>query len=202
MAIGGRLPIYGLSQAQPFNDRLGPKIKVLLHQGLDRPVFHCSRALGIHQNAYGPGYADRISQLNLAAFSQASRHNVFRRIPGRIGGATIYLGGILAGKAAAAVAAIAAIGIHDDFAAGKAAVSIGPADDETARWVYKHPGILPPVLLRYHRQDDMAQNILPHLLHICIRIMLGGNNHRVHGHRPPILVFYRHLAFSIRSKIG
>ena len=50
----------------------------------------------------------------------------------RVSRGAVHFGGVLAGKGAAAVGALAAIGIHDDLATGEAGIAVRAADDEFA----------------------------------------------------------------------
>ncbi len=59
-----------------------------------------------------------------------------------IGGAAVHLGRVLAGEGAAAVAGVAAVGIHDDLAAGQAAVPRGPPMTKAAGGVDVNLGLV------------------------------------------------------------
>ena len=76
--------------------------------------------------------ADRIGKLDGATVGEARRDDIFREIAGGIGGRTVDLGRVLAGKGAAAMRRRAAVGVDDDLAAGQAAVAVGAADEELA----------------------------------------------------------------------
>ena len=87
---------------------------------------------GRDHDAGGLRHADRVGHLDLAFAGQAGGHDVLGDIARGIGGRAVDLGGILAGKRAAAVRRSAAVGVDDDLAPGQAAVALGAADDECA----------------------------------------------------------------------
>ena len=78
------------------------------------------RAEALHHDGDGVGHADGVGELDLAAFGKAGRDDVLGHIACHVGGGAVHLGGILAGEGAAAVPAHAAVGVHDDLAAGEA----------------------------------------------------------------------------------
>src|SRR6185436_19855900 len=80
----------------------------------------------------GPGDADRVGHLDLAAVREARGHDVLRHPAGGVAGGAVDLGGVLAAERAAAVAGHAAVGVDDDLAAGEPAVAHRAADDELA----------------------------------------------------------------------
>src|SRR5947207_12238884 len=57
-------------------------------------------------------------------------------------------------------------------------------------------------MFRYNRSDDILYHIAVNLLFIDVVSMLGGDHDRIHAHRSPTIVLYRHLTFTIRTQIG
>ncbi|RYE01183.1 MAG: methionine adenosyltransferase, partial [Sphingobacteriales bacterium] len=65
--------------------------------------------------------------------AHAGGYQVFGDVAGGVGGRAVYLARVFARESATAVGTLAAVGIHDDFAAGEARVAVRAADDELAR---------------------------------------------------------------------
>src|SRR5581483_5082632 len=76
--------------------------------------------------------ADRIGDLDLALPGKSGGDDVLGDIAGHVAGRAVHLGGILAREGAASVAAIAAVGVNDDLAAGQSAIAVRTADFEPA----------------------------------------------------------------------
>src|SRR5271170_3632612 len=95
-------------------------------------IGHGARIEGVDQDRDGLSDADRVGDLNFAALREPGRDDVLGDIARHVASRAVDLGGVLAGKGAAAVAAIAAIAVNDDLAAGEAAIAMRSADDETA----------------------------------------------------------------------
>ena len=74
--------------------------------------------------------ADRVRELHLAARRQLGGDDVLRDVARHVGGAAVDLARVLAAERAAAVAAVAAVGVDDDLPAGEAAVALRAALDE------------------------------------------------------------------------
>ena len=89
-------------------------------------------AEGLHQDRDGFGDADGVGELDLDFVGQARRDDVLGDEAGGVGGGAVHLAGVLAGERAAAVAGVAAVGVHDDLAARDARVGLRAADDEDA----------------------------------------------------------------------
>ena len=78
------------------------------------------------------GHADRIGQLHFALLGQPGGDDVFCDVARHVGRRAVDLCGILAGEGAAAMAAVSAVGVDDDFAAGEAGITHRAADHESA----------------------------------------------------------------------
>src|SRR3989304_1561360 len=91
------------------------------------------------------------------------------------GGGAVSLGGVLAGVGAAAMAADAAVGVHDVLAAGEPGVRRGPAQDKRAAAVdvdvrvFVHPGADDGL-------DHLLRNVVPELLAADVGGGLGGGD--------------------------
>src|SRR5699024_3191873 len=126
------------------------------------------------------GHANGVGQLNLTALRQAGSHDVLGHPAGGIGGGAVHLGGVLAGEGAAAVTAVAAVGIHNDFPASEAAVAHRAADDEPAGGVDEDAGVLVHQAGGHHRLDDVVKQVLLQLGHVHVLVVLGGDDNGVH----------------------
>ena len=121
---------------------------------------------------------------------------------GGVGRAAIHLAGILAAEGAAAVGAVAAVGIHNDLAPGQAAVARRPAQHKAAGGV----DVIAGVLVQQPRRDHLIDHFLAHgvgdLLLADGFVMLGGDHHRVHGHGHAVLIGDGHLRLAVRTHPG
>ena len=88
------------------------------------------------------GHADGIGQFDLAAAGKAGSHDILGHPAGCVGSGAVHLGGVFPGEGAAAVAAITAVGVHNDLPAGEAAIAHGAADDKPASGVDIDAGVL------------------------------------------------------------
>ena len=91
-------------------------------------------AVSIDHDGQGVGQADGVGHLDFAAFGQAGGHHVFGHVAQHVRTGAVHLGGVFAREGAAAVIAPAAVGIHDDLAAGDAAVAQGARPLQSGRW--------------------------------------------------------------------
>ena len=111
----------------------GREREVLAHQFGDQGVGCLAGPLGVNVDADRLGDADRVGQLDLARSARPRGHDVLGDVSGHVGGRSVNLGGVLAAEGAAAVPAHAAVGIHDDLAAGHARIAMRAADRRTCR---------------------------------------------------------------------
>src|SRR6185503_13519649 len=95
-------------------------------------LFDIAGAVGVDQNRHRIGDADGIGDLDGALGGDTGGDHVLGEIARGIGGRAVDLGRVLAGKRAAAVRGVAAIGVDDDLAAGEAAIAVRAADHEIA----------------------------------------------------------------------
>src|SRR5436305_855791 len=84
--------------------------------------------------------ADGIRDVDGAARGKGGGHDVLGKIACGVRGRTVHLCWILAGQRPATVWRIAAIGVDDDLASGKAAITVRPAHDEVAGRVDQEVG--------------------------------------------------------------
>ena len=114
-------------------DDAGRRQVEMLHDQFFNYIFrYFRRSERFHQHRYRFGHADRIGQLDFAAFSQTGSHNVLGYIAGCIGCTAVNLRWIFTRESSATMTCPAAIRIDDDLTACKAAVTLRAADDKTA----------------------------------------------------------------------
>src|SRR5699024_8883606 len=188
-------------QVQVPDDGGGGQVKNLFHRGLDLVVAGSAGAEGVHHDRHGLRHADGIGQLHLAPAGQARGHDVLGHPAGGVGGAAVHLAGVLAREGAAAVAGVAAVGVHDDLAPGQAAVALGPADDEPPGGVDEVFGVLVQQGGGDDGPDHLVHHIGPQPVHLDVLPVLGGDDHRVHPDGAVALVLHRHLAFAVGAQI-
>ena len=159
-----------------------------------------ARAKGAYLHTDGLCHADGISQRHFAFVRQTGRHQILSHIPGGVAGGAVHLGRVFAAERAAAVAGIAAVGVHDDLAPGQTRVARGAAQHKAAGRVDVYLGVLLPEVLGNDLVNDLGENAVFQLPAADLLVMLGGNDHRVHGHGLAVLIFYRHLTFAVGSE--
>ena len=97
----------------------------------------------------------------------------------------------------------AAVGIHDDLSAGKAAVALRAADDEAAGGVDIKLGVLIQQAIGHGGFDDQLDHILPDLIQRHLGSVLGRQYHGVYPDRLAILVIlHRDLGLAIGPQIA
>ena len=97
---------------------------------------------------------------------------------------------------------VAAVGIHDDLAAGKAGVAHRAADDELAGRIDEEAGLLVHQLSRDGGLDHALNQLAAESLMVDFRRMLGGHNDGIHAHGLIIFVLHGHLALAVRAQPG
>ena len=123
-------------------------------------------------------------------------------VAGGVAGGAVHLGGVLAAERAAAVARVAAVGVHDDLAAGQPGIRGRSAEHEAAGGIDIDLGLRSPQPGGDRLVDDRVQERLFQLRPAHAFVVLGGEHHRVHGHGRAVLIDDRHLAFAVRAKPG
>ena len=101
------------------DDGGGAQVKDLFHRLLQLGVRYRARAKGVHPDRDRPCHPDGVGQLDLAASGQTGSHYILGHPAGGIGRRAVHLGGVLAGKRAAAMGRRPAIGIHNDLPSGQ-----------------------------------------------------------------------------------
>ena len=161
-------------------------------------------AFGVDRHIHRAGYADCVSDLDLALLGQAGGNDVLGHIACGIGGRAVDLAGVLARECAAAMWAGATIGVDDDLATGQAAVTLRAADDEASGRVDQVLGVLEP-FLGQDRLDDFLDHGLDegglHLVAVAhLRAVLARQHDGVDRMRLAIQIAHRHLAFRVRAQ--
>ena len=146
--------------------------------------------LGIDENRTRLGNTDGIGELHLADIRQPGGDDVLGDIARHVGGAAIYLAGILAAEGTATVAAAATVGVDDDLAAGKARIRCGTSLDEFSGRVDMEDGLVIEEFPGHHLPDQFIDDLrLDVLLQVGLGSVLGRDDHRVHPGGNTILIF-------------
>ena len=202
MAVGGGLPVDGAPQVQHADDAVRAEVEALHHLMAELLVGAHTGAEGVHLYADGFGHADGVGQRHLGAPGQPLGHQVLGDVPGGIAGGAVYLGGVLAAERAPAVPRVAAIGIHDDLAAGQARIRRRTAQHEAAGGVDIDLGARGPQPGGHRLADDRVQKRLFKLRPLHAFVVLSGEYHRIHGYGRAILIDDRDLALAVRTQPG
>ena len=202
MAVCGKRTVNRLFQIKVADDGRGTEIENLFNSLPESIVTDSACSAGIYQDRNRLCNADGISKLNLAAFRQTGCNNILSHIAGGIGCAAVNFCGILSREGTAAVRSTAAVGIHNDFSAGKAGISLRAADDETAGRVNEDSG----TGIHQRRRNDLfdyePDHILPDGFRCSIRSVLSRKDNRIHTDGVMgFVIFNRYLCFAIRPEI-
>ena len=163
-------------------------------------------AFRVNRNVHGVGNTDGVGNLDLALFCQAGSNDVLSHVAAGISGRTVYLCGILAGESTAAVGAGTAVSIHNDLTTGQTAVTLRSADDEAAGRVNQELRVLEHFGREYRTNDLIDHSLNEFGLHLIafahFRSVLSRKNNCLDRNGTAVHVTHRHLALSVRTKVG
>ena len=142
VAVGRGRPVDRAAQVEAFDDAARRQRENGADQIGHALVGNGAGAETVDHDRNRLGHADGVSQLHFRATRKARGHDILGDVARHVAGGAVHLGRILAGKRAAAVTAVAAVGVHDDLAAGEAGVAHGAADDEAAGGIDVELGLL------------------------------------------------------------
>ena len=146
MSVRGCLAINWVAELEPLLYGIWTEVEDVAVRGVGGVVLVCHNALcdfcigecdmrgseGVDIDAHGVGFADCICDLNQHTVGDACSDEVLGYVPGGISGRAVYLGGVFAREGAAAVSAVSAVGVDNDFTACEACVTCRTANDEFA----------------------------------------------------------------------
>ena len=158
------------------------------------------RAEAVHRDGGRAGHANGVGHLDLAALGEARRHQILGDVARGVGGRAVDLARVLAREGAAAVAAHAAVGVHDDLAPRDPGVAERAADDEAPGRVDVVAGVPREPLGGQHGLHDLLHHRLAQGGDPHVRPVLGREHHRLDRHRPVVLVAEGHLALGVRTQ--
>lgn len=95
MPISGGLLINRSEKPQPFDDCRGAQIEVLLDERENFSIGQLAGAEGIYGDGYRLCHTDGVGKLYLQPPRNPRRYKVLGDVAGGIGGAPVYLGGVL-----------------------------------------------------------------------------------------------------------
>ncbi len=108
------------------------QLELVAHETLDLLLGDHRGAERVDPHRHRLRDTDGVGELHLDLVRQARGDEVLGDVARHVGGRAIDLRRVLAGEGAAAVTAVAAVGVDDDLAAGQARVAVRSADDELA----------------------------------------------------------------------
>ena len=94
----------------------------------------------------------------------------------------------------------AAVGVHNNFSAGQAAVTLRTTHHKAACGVHEKLHVAFDQVFRQHRLDDLLNHCLAKFFKGDVRGMLGGEHHRVDSLGPAIDIAKGDLGFRIGPK--
>ncbi len=102
---------------------------------LDSRFIDLARAMQVNIDRKWLGNTDGVGKLDRAAISKIGGNDILGEVARCIGGRAVNLGRVLAGECATAMRSGTTVGIDDDLATRQTRITIGPANDELARWI-------------------------------------------------------------------
>lgn len=119
MAVVRGLPKDWLLKLESFDYRTRTEV-----ESADKVLgsFRVTRTEGFDHHGYGLSLSDGISDLDLGATGETGNNDLSGDEATEVCAAAVDLGGVLSAEGSAPVTSGAAVGVHDDFAAGHAAV--------------------------------------------------------------------------------
>src|SRR5690554_2952484 len=200
VAVGCCGAVHRVQQVQHVGDRIWAQVEVRAYQVDDLVVADLASAEGVQGNGGRLGYTNGVGHLNLALLSQASGHDVLGYVRPSEGARPVTLRGVFAGEGAATVAAIAAVGVYDDFTAGQATVANRAADYELAGWVDVELGVFVQQFRRQRVFDDQLHHRFFQVFLGDVRVVLGRQHHGVDAHHFAVLIAAGDLALGVRAQ--
>src|SRR5579862_1967788 len=188
------------TEIERFDNSLRRELEKRANQLGDLGIRYRSGAkrVGHHRNGFGD--ADGIGELNFDLGSETGGYDIFCNVTRHVACGAVNLGWIFSGKRAATVAAISAIGVHDDLAAGKSRVTHRPAGNETAGGI----DVVFGFLIDHGFGEDGADDFIHYcFFQVAVRnfvAVLRGDYDSVNACWPAIDIFNCDLGFSVRAE--
>lgn len=176
--------VAGALELQPLDDGGRAQVHEFADGLLEDAVVHDAGAMGVDEHAAGLGDADGVAELHIDAASELANDQGLGEPAGLVGRAAVHLAGVLARERTAAVAAEAAVGVHDDLATGQAAVTVGAAGHEATGGVHLVDSVVGEQVGGDDRLDDVLDDPGLDFGVLDLLRVLGGDEHAAHrdGH--------------------
>jgi hypothetical protein len=202
MAEGGRLLEDGTPEVEVLDDRARPEVERAPHELLEPRLRDLPGALGPHHDGYRLRHADRVGHLHLGPLGQPGRDHVLGDVARHVGARPVHLRRVLAGEGATAVWARAAVGVHDDLAAGEPGVAHRPACHEPAGRVDVVDDLVGiDERRRHHGLDHVLDDVVADLVLADVVGVLARHDDGLDAHGPAILVAHAHLALAVGAEV-
>ena len=158
MAVRCSLTVDRAAKIERFDDSLGRELEEMANQLGDLRIRNRSGAKGVGHYGNRLGNADGVSELDFHFGGQAGGYNVLCDVACHVASGAVNLGGVFSGESAAAVTAVAAVGVHDNLAAGQTCVTHGTAGYEAAGGIDVVLGLLVDHGPGKDRTDDFGHH--------------------------------------------
>jgi hypothetical protein len=132
---GGCLPVDGPPQVEVPNDGTRAQVEILFDQLADLGVGNPTGTKGFDVDAQRLGHTNGVGQLDFTALGQACHHDVLGHRAGRVGGAAVDFGAVLARKSALR-GGPSPVGVDDNFRPVSPGVPHrpGPRQNDRSDW--------------------------------------------------------------------
>ncbi len=131
---------------------------------------------------------------------EARGDDVFRDVARHVAGGAVHFGWIFAGERAAAVTAVAAVGVDDDFAAGETGIAHGTADNEAAGGIDVEFGFLVEHVCGDDGLDDFLDDGFGQIALGNFVAVLRGDDDGIDASRAAVDVFDGDLGFAVGAE--
>src|SRR5882724_98256 len=185
------------AQIQSFDNALGSELEIFADDLGNFLFGNGCAAEAVYHYGNRFSYADGVGELDFGLGGQAGGDNVFGDVARHVARGAVNFRWIFAGESAAAMAAVAAVSVHDNFATSETCVAHRTADDEAASGVDVILGVFVE-----HRDgddgfDDVFENGVPQIVIGNGVAMLGGDDDRVHTGRLAVAILDGDLRLAV-----
>ncbi len=133
VTVLGGLEVDGLGKVKLTDNDTGTEVKVVaddLNKLLGGLV---GGTVGVDVEGEGLGDTNGVGELDKGTAGEAGGNEGLGDPAANVGSGTVDLGVILSGESTTTVGTPATVGVDDDFTASKTSITLGTANDETAR---------------------------------------------------------------------
>lgn len=179
VTVLGGLEVDGLGQIELLDNDTGTEVKVVADDLDELLGGLLGSTVGLNEDGEGLSDTNGVGELDKGTTSKTSVDQGLSDPAGNVGGGTIDLGVILAGKSTTTVSTPATVGVDNDLTAGQTGVTLGTTDDEAAGGLEVVNSTVVEELSRNDLLDDLLLESDTDLLSGEIIAVLGRDDNGV-----------------------